>query len=155
MLLVEHLHRSVLGLVHIWNLLRQRLNENKLHRGASVQQPLVLDELTEKSNIRPDLRSKYREYKSETEINNTLRSTYSRTVWPNNFMPIKTTRVMRNFTHLTRRTCSKACRSDIAPCFIRYAMHSDAERLTPATQCTSDRPPACRTCSIISATSSK
>lgn len=40
----------------------------------------------------------------------------------------------------------KAFRRDILSCLMRYARHREAERLTPATQCTSVLPPADRTC---------
>ena len=42
--------------------------------------------------------------------------------------------------------CVNALLRGILSCFMRYARHREADRLTPATQCTSVLPPAERTC---------
>ena len=42
--------------------------------------------------------------------------------------------------------CANALLRGILSCFMRYARHREADRLTPDTQCTSVLPPADRTC---------
>jgi len=42
--------------------------------------------------------------------------------------------------------CANALVRGILSCFMRYARHREADRLTPDTQCTSVLPPADRTC---------